>query len=103
MRRRQTLATLRAPPLQHKAAALRGHTSAEAVGLSAPTIVRLECPLRHDCSHFLLQTKRLRLASNEIRVKESGLPKTVFYRLISSPIPAAKSTRHPEIAKMPSS
>ena len=71
MRRRQTLATLGAPPLQHQAAALRGHACAEAVGLCAPTIVWLECAFRHDSSNFLLQTKGLRLASNTVYVKET--------------------------------
>ncbi len=70
MRRGQTPATLGPPPLEHQAAALRCHARAEAVSLGAPTIIRLECPLRHNCSNFLLKTKVLRLAANVIRVKE---------------------------------
>jgi hypothetical protein len=71
MRRRQAPATLGTPPLQHKAAALRGHACAEAVGLCAPAVVRLESAFRHDSSNFLLQTKVLRLASNAVCVKET--------------------------------
>ena len=70
MRRGQTPAALSAPLLKNQATALRGHTRAEAVGLGAPTIIWLECPLRHNCSIFLLKTKAIRLASNAIRVKE---------------------------------
>ena len=81
MRRRQTLATLRAPPLQHKAAALRGHACPEAVGLCAPTIVGLESTFRHDSSNFLLQTKVLRLASNAVCVKETE----AYKALLSTP------------------
>jgi len=71
MRRGQTLAALRAPPFEYQATALGGHTRAEAVGLGAPTIIWLECPLRHNCSNFLLKTKAIRLASNAACVKES--------------------------------
>ncbi len=78
MRRCQTPAPLRTPPLEHEAAALRGHTRSEAVSLGAPTIIWLECPLRHDSSNFLLQTKRLRLAANVICVKETGILKAIF-------------------------
>jgi len=78
MRRGQTPAALGAPPLEYQATALRGHTRAEAVGLGAPTIIWLECPLRHDSSNSLPQTKRLRLAANVICVKETGLLKAVF-------------------------
>jgi len=71
MRRRQAPASLGAPPLDYQATALRGHTRAEAVGLGAPTIIWLECPLRHNCSIFLLKTKATRLAPNAVCVKES--------------------------------
>jgi hypothetical protein len=80
MRRRQTLAALGTPPLQHKAAALRSHACAEAVGLCATAVVRLESAFRHDSSNFLLQTKVLRLASNAVCVKE-----TKAYKVLLSP------------------
>ena len=40
------------------------------MGLGAPTIIWLECPLRHNCSNFLLKTKATRLAANVLCVKE---------------------------------
>ena len=70
MRRGQAPTALGAPPLEYQATALRGHTRAEAVGLGAPTIIWLECPLRHNCSNFLLKTKATRLAANMVCVKE---------------------------------
>ena len=78
MRRRQTLTALGAPPLQHKAAALRGHARAEAVGLCATAVIRLESAFRHDSSNFLLQTKVLRLASNAFCVKETEAYKVLL-------------------------
>jgi hypothetical protein len=102
MRRRQTLAALGAPPLQHKAAALRRHACAEAVCLCAPAIVGLESTFRHNSSNFLLQTKVLRLTSNTVCVKETEAYKDLLFDLVRfffSPLAgiyfgnSAKSTR----------
>ena len=95
MRRRQALATFGPASLQHQATALRGHACAEAVGLSAPAIVRLKSTFRHISSNFLLQTKVLRLSPNAVCVKETVVDKALLFGL-SKPLlrPGTSKTIH---------
>jgi hypothetical protein len=51
-----TLAALRAPPRQHRGAALGLHAAAKAVSLRTAAAIRLECALRHGKSCLLMDS-----------------------------------------------
>jgi hypothetical protein len=57
MRGRESLAPLRATPLEHQATVLGGHTRPEAMRLGAAAIIGLKCSLRHKLSILQLNEK----------------------------------------------
>jgi hypothetical protein len=87
MRGSQSLTSFGPASFQHQTTILARHSGAETVGFSAPSVVRLECSLRHS-QQFLLLTKIVRLIGPLGYVKKAGLQRIAAHRKLFSSIAA---------------